>query len=285
MRQPLTQTNAVRNRAPRRPILRWSRMSGVGLLWALSAPAFAFFQETPAPVTPVAHPLIHKTTVPSAALRQATEVLVSRNAPGVVVEGHGMVRAQSSQAHRIPLQDAMTLLLPPGWRYEPIGGAADVNPPVSWRGVAPWTARLGQIGRTEDLRFVVNWPHKTVTARIATPKPVVVVMPMQPAPLPGRIPQTPKPAPVPHWTMPAGIPLPTTLKVWAHKAHWTVLWQGHSWVPGQTLTISGDFLHAVRQLFKDIGHRGGLGYMRADVYADHVLVIRAQAPRRHHDGA
>ena len=206
MRQPLTQTNAVRNRAPRRPILRWSRMGGVGLLWALSAPAFAFFQETPALAPPVAQPLIHKTPVPSAALHRATEVLVSRNAPGVVVEGHGIVRAQSSQAHRIPLQDAMTLLLPPGWRYEPIGGAADVNPPVSWQGVAPWTARLGQIGRTEDLRFVVNWPHKTVTARIATPKPVVVVMPMQPAPRPGRIPQPPKPAPVPHWTMPAGIP-------------------------------------------------------------------------------
>lgn len=291
MRRSLTQMNADGMGGARRPVFRWSQISGMGLLWTLSAPAFAFFQETTPPSPPiVAHPLAFRAPPHGAVLRRTTEFAVSRNAPGVVVEGHGMVRAQSSQAHQIPLQDAMALLLPPGWRYTPIGGAADVNPPVSWRGVAPWTSRLGQIGRAEDLRFIVNWPHKTVTARIATPKPVVVVMPMHPILAPARLPvatkpKNPSPIPLPVWTMPAGVPLPTTLSVWAHKAHWTVIWQGSSWVPGQTLTIQGTFLHAVRGLLKDIGHRGSMGYLRADVYADRLLVIHAQAPRRHHDGA
>lgn len=249
----------------------WGALIGA---WAVSAPAFAFFQE--------ATPVRSVSLSPTHSMRLARSAPAIGNGPGVIIQGPVSAPARASQAHNIPLQDALTLLLPAGYRYRPHRSASEVDPPVSWQGVAPWTARLGELGRAEDLQFVVNGPHHLVTARLAAPALSSRLMPVPQSPL-RALPLRPRIV-IPTWRVPADIPLSRTLKSWGRTAHWTVVWHGPSWVPETRLTVSGTFLHAIRQVVGDLRQQGAPGFIRADVYAGRLVIIRAQAPRRdHHD--
>lgn len=269
-------------------LLRQGSLVGV-LGLCLATPAWAFFQET-VPVPP-AHPSPVTSSSPVTSGLSRTQGFGTAPAvgPGIHFVGTGYARAMTSQAHNIPLQDALLLLLPSGWRYEAHGAAARVNPPVSWSGRAPWTRRLREIGRAEDLRFTVDWPHRVVTAALAVPAPssVVIVKPAALVATKAPAPSAPHGTVIPSrtWVVPAGIPLRTTLRKWGGLAHWTIRWQGPNWIPNHTLRLTGTFTHAMQGLAQDLEAHISGGRIRMDVYPGHVWVIHAIHTPHHQENS
>jgi len=79
---------------------------------------------------------------------------------GVVTQiGYGAMPAQAGMGRNLPLDQAMRLLLPEGWRFVPNPDLP--NPAVSWGqdGGVDWGEALEAIGLKEGLRFVIDW-HK-----------------------------------------------------------------------------------------------------------------------------
>ncbi len=226
-------------------------------------PAFAFFRQS----EPAARPAVTPVAAAAAALGDGAHRPVS--GAGVSQIGSGPETLTVSQAHDVPLRDAMALILPPGWRYQPTHKAAGIDPPVSFAGAVPWTRRLNAIARETGMRFIADWgdhavyglPARVWTGRVkvnrqANERSRVVK---------DRLAGAPHLA-VPTWGMPAGQPLARTLRAWGDRAHWRVIWHGPAFIPSVPATFRGTFLQAIGGLFRDMAAMPHAPAISAGVY-------------------
>ena len=233
-------------------------------------PAFAFFRQSGSAAAPAGTP----PAAPAAALGEGSGP--SGNGAGVSQIGSGPETLTVSQAHDVPLRDALALVLPPGWRYQPTRKAAGIDPPVSFAGTVPWTRRLDAIARETGMRFIVDWgnhavyglPARAFLARVARPQAA------------GNRPARPPLVEAPTWAMPAGQPLARTLTDWGDRAHWRVIWHGPAFIPSVPATFRGTFLQAIGELFRDMAAMPHAPAIAAGVYPAagmglSTLVVRA----------
>jgi hypothetical protein len=232
-------------------------------------PAFAFFRQSGSAAAPAGTP-----PAAPAALSTGAHRLVS--GAGVSQIGSGPETLTVSQAHDVPLQDALALVLPAGWRYRPTRKATGIDPPVSFAGTVPWTRRLDTIARETGMRFIVDWGDHAVYGLPARAWTRLEARPQATKDRPGGV---SRPV-VPVWVMPVGQPLASTLTAWGERAHWRVIWHGRAFIPSVPATFRGTFLQAIEGLFRDMAAMPHAPAIAAGVYPAagmglSTLVVRA----------
>ena len=249
-------------------------MSAGLLVAALAAcvprPAFAFFRQAASTARPAGTPLA------AAPATLSTGAHRSVSGAGVSQIGSGPETLTVSQAHDVPLQDALAMVLPAGWRYRPTRKATGIDPPVSFAGTVPWTRRLDTIARETGMRFIVDWGDHAVYGLPARAWTRLEVRPQAPKDRPGGV---SRPV-VPVWVMPVGQPLASTLTAWGERAHWRVIWHGRAFIPSVPATFRGTFLQAIEGLFRDMAAMPHAPAIAAGVYPAagmglSTLVVRA----------
>jgi hypothetical protein len=187
--------------------------------------------------------------------------------------GAGAAQARQSHGAGVPLDDALRMLAPNGWR---IDAKAAGNPKVHWRAGAKttWVQALSQIGSNSGLRFLVDWRHKTLY--VAKEKGAVMhaLAPNKAAQV-AAVHKHPGPAPVPTWVIHPTRSIQANLSTWAAKAGWKILWSGQTWMPAAGATFTGGFLDAVQGVLGALRAQGA--DVRAEAFGNHVLVIHTVA--------
>ena len=256
----------------RSPIVMLASWLAAALSGCVPQPAFAFFRQTTSASVATLPPAA------PAALREGSGQPVS--GAGVSQIGSGPETLTVSQAHDVPLQDAMALIVPPGWRYRPTRTAAGIDPPVSFAGTVPWTRRLNAIAREAGMRFIVDWGDHTVYGLPAGAWPAHTQADgrARSQAVKDHLKGAPRPV-APTWAMPAGEPLARTLATWGDRAHWRVIWHGPAFIPSVPATFRGTFLQAIGGLFRDMAAMPHAPAISAGVYpaagaGESTLVVR-----------
>lgn len=155
--------------------------------------------------------------------------------------GTGLPAQVEGFGQRVPLPEAMRMLLPDAWSYAP--GANVGADAVSWSARSTWLEVLHQIGELYRLRFLVDWRHKVVYAepfRPATTGPGA----------PARAVNAEWPAAdALVWQLVAG-GLRAQLKAWAERANYHLFWPEDIGditiqVP---VALRGEFLDAIEKV-------------------------------------
>lgn len=168
--------------------------------------------------------------------------------------GAGSANARPSHGNAIPLDVALRMLAPAGWRLD---NKAPGSQKVSWRagGKTTWTQALSRIGRRYGLRFLIDWPHKTLYAL--------------PAVTSAGGHKTAKT--ISTWTIDPGRSIRANLADWGAQAGWKVLWTGETWMPVASAVFTGTFFHAVRKLLGALRAQGA--DIHAEAFGNQVLVV------------
>lgn len=207
-------------------------------------------------------------------LRPAFEIV---GYTAVTQVGGGVADPVQGFGHRVPLPQAMRMLLPTDWSYAP--GTDVGSAEVSWTAGQSWLEILAHIGEVYRLRFLVDWINRAVfaeRARLATgeaPPSVTTATPgtanaMRRVSLESTTHETLV------WQLERG-GLREQLRQWAQRANYTLHWPEEIADIGIQVPASlhGDFLQAVRQVgeaLEDV--RAGV---RVRVYSENrALVIQ-----------
>lgn len=74
------------------------------------------------------------------------------------------------------------------------------------------------------------------------------------------------------WTLQAGETIGQSLRVWAEKAHWNVVWSlPRDWVVPSAATFTGSFPDATESVIKTLAANGAL--VRAQIYEGNKTIV------------
>lgn len=155
--------------------------------------------------------------------------------------GTGLPAQVEGFGQRVPLPEAMRMLLPDGWSYAP--GANVGTDAISWSARSTWLEVLHQIGELYRLRFLVDWRHQVVYAEPFRPATAG-------APTPARAVNAEWPAAdALTWGLVTG-GLRVQLNAWAERANYHLFWPEDIGditiqVP---VTLRGEFLEAIEKV-------------------------------------
>ena len=155
--------------------------------------------------------------------------------------GAGPAAATPGFGNAVPLPQAMRMLLPDGWTYSPERELESAT--VSWGGGSTWLEALRQIGESNGVRFLVDWPNRVVYSEPSPGGSTKTALVAGPAGGSGG------PSGKASWKLEIG-GLREQLLKWADRAHYNLYWPRSIadlavQVPA---TLNGDFLEAVKQL-------------------------------------
>ncbi len=93
-------------------------------------------------------------------------IMTSADAGSVTSIGYGIAQGNAGFSDGIPLQQALSLILPSGWSSQV--PCSIKNEDVSWQG-GTWFNALQQISSQYPINFQVNWTTQSVSASAVVP--------------------------------------------------------------------------------------------------------------------
>ncbi|MEF3193240.1 MAG: toxin co-regulated pilus biosynthesis Q family protein [Halothiobacillaceae bacterium] len=187
---------------------------------------------------------------PTPNLRGGMEEWVSldrKNLPHVKEVGEGQAEVVKGFGRKQPLNEALRLIAPKGWKgyaHRDVG-ARDLQ--VDWRGGKPWTEVLESLGQQNGLNFEVDWRARKVLVTRA-PQPVAQSVSLVEEPKESSL-----------FTLRQGEMLSGELARWGRLAGWSVRWEvDYDYRIEADATFGTDLIESLRGVINAYQSRGGL---------------------------
>lgn len=256
----------------------------------LSSQAYFVYEAEAPAVQQEAKPSLDSVTISTASAAQIPAFPQHRYVVSQV--GSGQPTPREGFGRNLPLGDSLSMILPGGWSYrsEP---DVDLAAPISWQGGDSWLAVLEQVGRDNQVQFLVDWnqkrvflrplsaglqegwaPPATVAKPLASPAAVTVVDGPLPA---GETVSMFTKVQAKSWMLEPGS-LKAQLADWAAGEGWQLIWQApFDFTVGVKAQFRNpDLLDAVRTLVEQLAQGDGTRLRVFAYESNRVLVVKGE---------